>query len=364
MKPRFALIILAASLPVFANIQFTCDTSSFATFAPAGTCAALNGSSVSGVYSSIFSNVNASIYINFGPTGVGQSSANFTPVSYATYYNALASQTDNPGALASLGGSTDPLGSASNNEVDLSAALASALGITENGADTAGLRSDGVTPCTLSVSDSTCYSGVITVSDALLDGEYAVFFYPPAAPQTSGKSIFTWLWSMKPTRFWGPSPASRVTDVDNSCNPGNTDASPADLFRYSGTNTRSFLPTSNSCDINGLPELFAYFSIDGGATDIADYNNCQAGGDYGDWINIYPYLVQDGEASPGVVRDISTDIGTNANHYLRPEVAVLDAVGFNLATAAAPEPSTFGILGAGLGLLTIVRIRVRRSRRN
>ena len=128
MKQRFGFLILAASLPVFANIQYTCDTSSFATFAPAGTCAALNGSSVSGVYSSIFSNVNASIYISFGSTGVAQSNATFTPVSYMSYYNALASLTDDPGALASLGGNTDPLGSESNNEVDISAALANALG--------------------------------------------------------------------------------------------------------------------------------------------------------------------------------------------------------------------------------------------
>jgi hypothetical protein len=358
MKPRFALIILAASLPVFASIQFTCDPSSFITFAPAGTCAALNGSSVSGVYSSIFSNVNASIYISFGPTGVAQSSANFTPVSYATYYNALASQTDNPGALASLGGSTDPLGSASNNEVDLSTALATALGITENNANTAGMRSDGFTPCALSVSDPACYSGVITVTDALLDGITRSFFYPPNTPTDIRQIDFYMAVEHETDEILGTVSCIGGNNVDG-CNPGNTDASPADLFRYSGTNTRSFLPTSNSCDINGLPELFAYFSIDGGATDIADYNNCQAGGDYGDWINIYPYLVQDGEASPGVVRDISTDIGTNANHYPRPEVAVLDAVGFNLATAAAPEPATFGLLGASLGLLLLTRSRRR-----
>jgi hypothetical protein len=358
MKQNFGFLILAASLPAFANIQFTCDTSSFGTFAPAGTCAALNGSSVSGVYSSIFSNVNASIYISFGATGVAQSSANFTPVSYATYYNALASQTDNPGALASLGGSTDPLGSASNNEVDLSAALASALGITENNADTAGVRSDGITPCTLSVSDPACYSGVITVTNALLDGITPSFFYPPDSPTDTRQIDFYMAVEHETDEILGTVSCIGGSNVDQ-CNPGNTDASPADLFRYSGTNTRSFLPTSNSCDINGFPELFAYFSIDRGATDIADYNNCPAGGDYGDWISIYPYLVQDGEASPDVIRDISTDIGTNANHYPRPEVAVLDAVGFNLATAAAPEPATLGLIGASLGMLVLARARRR-----
>jgi hypothetical protein len=352
-------LILAASLPVFANIQYTCDTSSFAALAPAGTCAALNGSSVSGVYSGIFSNANASIYITFGTTGVAQSSANFTPVSYSTYYNALASQTDNPGALASLGGSTDPLGSASNNEVDLSAALASALGITENNADKAGVMSDGTTPCNLG--DAGCYNGVITVSNALLDGITPGFFYPPNSPTDIRQVDFYMAVEHETDEILGTVSCISGDNVDG-CNPGNTDASPADLFRYSGTNTRSFLSTANSCDSNGLPALFAYFSIDSGATDIADYNNCQAGGDYGDWINIYPYLVQDGGASPDAVRDISTDIGTNANHYARPEVAVLDAVGFNLATAAAPEPATFVLMGASLLAIATVRVEARRRK--
>jgi hypothetical protein len=83
LKTSFAFLIVAASLPAFANITFTCDTTSFTADAPAGTCAALNGSAVSNVYSSIFSNANASIYISFGNTGLGQSSANFTPVSYS-----------------------------------------------------------------------------------------------------------------------------------------------------------------------------------------------------------------------------------------------------------------------------------------
>ena len=61
-------------------------------------------------------------------------------------------------------------------------------------------------------------------------------------------------------------------------------------------------------------------------------------------------------ASPDAPLDISTDIGVNSNHYPRPEVAVLDAVGFNLAT---PEPGTLVLLGGSIALLALVRVRMR-----
>jgi hypothetical protein len=71
--------------------------------------------------------------------------------------------------------------------------------------------------------------------------------------------------------------------------------------------------------------------------------------------------VQDAEGSPDVNLDISTDVGVNANHYPRPEVAVLDAIGFNLATTATPEPATFGLLGASLLALGFAGARSRKK---
>lgn len=348
MKKQFAFLIVAASLPALANITYTCDSSSFATYAPAGACAALNGSAVSNIYGSIFSNANASIYIAFGSTGVGQSSANFTPVSYLDYYSALASHTDDPTALASLGGSTDPLGSGSNNEIDISAALATALGLTgaaNNNADTAGLHPDG-TNCILGV-DTNCYNGVITIANVA-----NAFYFPGLTSDTPPQIDFYYVVEHETDEILGTVSCIGGNDID-ACNPANgnvsqgTDAAPADLFRYSAPGVRSFLATSNSCS-----GLFAYFSIDSGKTDIADYNDCPSGGDYGDWQTIYPYLVQDGEASVDATLDISTDVGVNSNHYPRPEVAVLDAVGFNLAT---PEPGTLGLTATALALLILVR---------
>ncbi len=347
MHKYFAFLIFAA-FPALASIQFTCDMTSFSADAPMGTCAALNTSAVSDVYSSIFSNVNASIYITFGNTGVGQSSATFTPVSYADYYNALAAHTDDPGALASLGGNTDPLGAQSNDMVDLSAALASALGITDGGADTAGLRSNGFTTCALSVSDPSCYSGVITISNG------GGFFFPGLTSDTGLQVDFYSVVEHEVDEILGTVSCIGGDDVDQ-CNANGTDASPADLFRYSAPGVRSFLSTSNSC-----AAYYAYFSIDSGKTDIADYNDCPIGGDYGDWLSIYPYLVQDAIASPDALLDIATDIGVNGNHYPRPEVAVLDAVGFNLNDT--PEPATFGLLGAGMVALGFAGARRLRTR--
>jgi hypothetical protein len=57
----------------------------------------------------------------------------------------------------------------------------------------------------------------------------------------------------------------------------------ADLFRYSAPGVRSFaLNPSTSVPCTSSPT--AYFSVDGGVTNLASYNNCNNGGDYGDWI--------------------------------------------------------------------------------
>ena len=357
LKTSYAFLVLAA-VPAFANITFTCDPTSFAAHAPAGTCAALNGYAVSNVYSGIFSNANASIYISFGNTGLGQSSANFTPVSYSNYYSALASHTDDPTALASLGGSTDPLGAASNNEVDISAALASALGLTgaaNNNADTAGVLADGITNCTLGV-DANCYNGVITIENG------GGLYFPGLTSDTGGETDFYSVVEHETDEVLGTISCIGGNNIDQ-CNPvtqtsvGGTDAAAADLFRYSAPNVRSFLANSNTCT-----GFSAYFSIDSCNTDIADYNNCPTGGDYGDWLSIYPYLVQDAIGSQDVNLDISTDVGVNANHYPRPEVAVLDAIGFDLATTATPEPGTLGLMGAGTAFL-LKMAQKRRTRR-
>ncbi|HTB11718.1 MAG TPA: NF038122 family metalloprotease [Bryobacteraceae bacterium] len=357
--PVLSMMLLGAVLPALANLSFTCDPSIDTT--QAGTCAALNGSTVAGVYNGIFnlSSQNINIYVTYAPIeAFGESFANFTPVSYGEFYNRLGASTDNLSAFGTLPG-TDPFDP--NGNVDISPSLASALGITENGANTAGLMSDGITNCTLGTTG--CYNGVVMVGESNVTG--IPWYYPlsPSDPTPVLPAVGIDFFSVvehETDEVLGTVSCIGATSVAgtnvpyNQCTQslGGTDASPADLFRYSAPGVRSFLATAN-----GTP---AYFSNDGGVTDIADYNNTPNGGDYGDWIPIYPGLVQDYEASENVNLDIATDVGTNSNHYPQPEVAVLDAVGFNL-NSATPEPGTLALLGASLTILAAMRYLRRAS---
>jgi hypothetical protein len=325
---------LAVSLPALATLTYTCDSN--IDLAQAGTCAALNGSSVAGVYGSIFSNVNANIYIEYGPVGIGASSFGLTSVTYAQFYTALAGSTDNATALASLPSGSDPLLALgnTNGNISVTSALASALNLTANGADTAGVQSDGVTGCTLG--GAGCYNGVIAISN----GGGFVFPANLTDPVSSLTLDFYSVVEHETDEVLGT--LSCIASIGGAAvdQCGSTDASPADLFRYASAGTRTYLTTAT-----GTP---AYFSIDGGNTIIDTYINDVNIGDYGDWALSYPYRVQDGEASGGVNLDISTDGGS--------EVAALNAVGFSLAV---PEPGTFGLLGVGLSLLAMARARRR-----
>ena len=60
-----------------------------------------------------------------------------------------------------------------------------------------------------------------------------------------------------------------------------------------------------------LGPIFPYFSIDGGASNLAFFNNDPSGGDTGDWDNplIDPASVQDAMGTPGLTtRDISYSV--------------------------------------------------------
>ena len=97
---------------------------------------------------------------------------------------------------------------------------------------------------------------------------------------------------------------------------------PQDLFRWASAGARSFAANSNT----GIPcagaTPNAFFSIDGGNTDLDDFNNCANGRDYGDWVTHHLSQVQ----------DAFTD--GSADPYLlvrSPEVRALDVMGYNIA---------------------------------
>lgn len=64
--------------------------------------------------------------------------------------------------------------------------------------------------------------------------------------------------------------------------PATDRALPQDLFRYSAANTR-ILSLNTNTNVPCTSGARAFFSINRGVTNIIEYNNCNNGGDYGDW---------------------------------------------------------------------------------
>jgi len=108
-----------------------------------------------------------------------------------------------------------------------------------------------------------------------------------------------------------------------------------DLFRYSGNGVRSYTTSTSAT---------AYFSIDGGKTNLTNFNQAGGGSDYGDWLGGSTPQVQDAFGTPGV----NINLGVN-------ELTALDVVGYNLV--AVPEPGSGALLVGGLIAIGILRWR-------
>ena len=113
-------------------------------------------------------------------------------------------------------------------------------------------------------------------------------------------------------------------------------AGTGDLFRYHALGVRSH--TTNASET-------AYFSINGGATNLSFYNQT-GNGDYGDWdpaLNPAPQL-QDYIGHNGLQLDLSSN-----------ELTQLDVVGWNVNPV--PEPATGTALALGLAVCSLRRWR-------
>jgi hypothetical protein len=121
--------------------------------------------------------------------------------------------------------------------------------------------------------------------------------------------------------------------------PFNNDPSPEDFFRFDASGNRSFT-TSTSAQ--------AFFSLNG-ATDLAQFDNQNDGGDFGDW--------QSNPLPSGVNPQVQDAFATSgANPSLGVELTALDVIGY---TEATPEPVFWGATGAIM--LALLAIRRRRG---
>jgi hypothetical protein len=107
----------------------------------------------------------------------------------------------------------------------------------------------------------------------------------------------------------------------SSGNPTSTDPLTEDLFRWASPAVRSFA-TNPSTTVHCTSTPASFFSIDGGTTDIDQFNNCNNGGDYGDWITHTPSQVQDAFTNAS---------GSAFLSMASPEVRALDVIGYNIA---------------------------------
>lgn len=109
-----------------------------------------------------------------------------------------------------------------------------------------------------------------------------------------------------------------------------------DLFRYSAPGAIS-LTSSGSAS--------SYFSIDGGTTNLVNFNQ-NSSGDYGDWGTTSTTLVQQAFGSPGTQSDVSAST---------PEAVALDVIGYDLVSN--PEPSSWLLIGLGATSMALARRR-------
>ena len=199
-----AMMAMGATLASASSLSFSCDPTIDAT--QAGTCAYLN-STISDLYTSALTNVNASIYIQMGTTSLGSSTTgSYNDVAFSTYladFTATAStDTIDVDALAALNSVDNPLYGSDN--VVITSALGEALGIPD--ASLVGTTAGG-SPSSL---------GPPAATTALLRSQPRRTSLPrpavrractgtkPEVRSLPTTTISTAWWKAKPTKFSGP----------------------------------------------------------------------------------------------------------------------------------------------------------------
>jgi hypothetical protein len=288
-----------AVTPAWGNLIITPTFDSTITADP--NAAAIEGviNSAIQAYESIFTNpINVAIKFQEMSTGLGQSNTSFYTLTYLDFYNAFK-------ATATASGQADQLTALAHLPNNPNNPVTSATSFNIKTADIRALGVPGSFP------PGGGFDGTIGLNTRITD---------VGSPGTSGTYSLL---------------ATTEHEIDEVLGLGSALSSlavpfPEDLYRYLANGSRSFTATSSTQ---------AFFSIDG-TTDLAQFDNQNDGGDFGDWqSNPLPGgtqpRVQDAFATPGAHPSLST------------ELTALDVIGYT-QQSPIPEPSTSLLFGCGI----------------
>lgn len=116
---------------------------------------------------------------------------------------------------------------------------------------------------------------------------------------------------------------------------------PLDLYRYSASGTPSY---------NNNPSDSAYFSINGGVTNIVNFNNNPSNGDMADFAPACGPGGGNNQTPLQYIQNAQNCMGTDEAYTTSsPEFTMLESIGYDPTSQdLVPEPSTFVLVGSAL----------------
>jgi len=310
LAAALALILLESAAPANADLVIIPTFDRSITSDPNAAAIESTINTAISTYESLFTNpITVKIYFSEMSSGLGES---FTGVVYNTTYqgfrNALNTQYGISGN-ANQGTAVANLPNTLNNPVSGTTVTY----VTPADGRALGFNTPGVLNSQGQVGNGAgfIYDGAIGLNTAIT--------FPPGPNNGSNYSLL----------------AVTEHEIDEVLGTGSfvgfaSDPRAEDLYRFEKNSTTRNYTTSGDN---------AWFSIDGGTTDLVQFNQAGGGSDYGDWHTSSTARVQNAFGTPGATPTILNDGGV--------ELAALNVLGYDLAT---PEPASLALVAAG-GLL-------------